>query len=77
LPVKPSSDSHLSWVKDLAKDQVSIGVVWLQEIVDTFVLAHRAHLSDGTTSSSVATPANCQRSAELFNTNAVHDEGAD
>jgi hypothetical protein len=51
LPVKPSSDSHLGWVKNLGKDEVSIGVAWLQEIVDTFVLAHRTQVSDGKTSS--------------------------
>ena len=51
LPVKPGSDSHLGWVKNLAKDEVSIGVAWLQEIVDTFVSAHRTQVLDGKTSS--------------------------
>jgi hypothetical protein len=42
LPAKPSSDSHLSWVKDLSNDQARIGVAWLQEIVDVFVRSNKA-----------------------------------
>ncbi|HMM89211.1 UDP-N-acetylglucosamine pyrophosphorylase [Bradyrhizobium sp.] len=41
LSIEPSSVPHLDWIKSLADDEVSAGVGWLQEIVDTFALTNR------------------------------------
>jgi UDP-N-acetylglucosamine/UDP-N-acetylgalactosamine diphosphorylase len=43
---KPNAASHLSWVKNLSKDDVSNGVAWLQEVVNGFVRANREQISD-------------------------------
>src|SRR5215471_15398052 len=41
LPAEPSSVSHLDWVKNLADEDVSAGVRWLQEIVDAFAASNK------------------------------------
>jgi UDP-N-acetylglucosamine/UDP-N-acetylgalactosamine diphosphorylase len=46
LSATPGAASHLAWVKDLSTDHVRSGVVWLQEIVDGFVLANQEQVSE-------------------------------
>jgi hypothetical protein len=46
LSVEPSSLLHLNWVRNLADDEVNVGVGWLQEVVDTFVFINRIVMTD-------------------------------
>ena len=46
LSVEPSSLLHLNWVKNLADDEVNVGVGWLQEVVDTFAFINRIVMTD-------------------------------
>ena len=46
LSVVPSSVLHLNWVKNLADDEVNVGVSWLQEVVDTFAFINRIVMTD-------------------------------
>jgi acetyltransferase-like isoleucine patch superfamily enzyme len=41
LLAEPSAVSHLQWVRGLADKDVAAGVLWLQEIVDTFVSTNK------------------------------------
>jgi len=44
--VEPSSVPHLNWVKNLADDEVNVGVAWLQEVVDTFAFINGIVMAD-------------------------------
>jgi hypothetical protein len=51
LQAAANSSSHLSWVKNLSTDEVGAGIRWLQEIVQTFILANQLQVDPGDRSS--------------------------